>query len=257
VSPLWTTFVFEAVNFLLLTAGLGWLLFRPIRHVLTARRTALARETEEVAAQRAEVERLQEAIQQRSTALETEREHLRQSALIEAQQEAERIRAEARADAEREREAMRHRLGHLEEAQLERLAAAVATAAAGAVQRLLQQLDGSGLEQGLARAACHTLQALAADTLGAVTVESAHPLDQEIRSALTAVLGDAARTTVFRVTPTLGTGFRIITSHGLIDASGAGLAAFAQRTLSAQLGGQQHSLSETSTPPPEEIALHG
>jgi F0F1-type ATP synthase membrane subunit b/b' len=257
VSPLWTTFLFEAVNFVLLAVALGWLLFRPIRSVLAARQAALVQETEEVAAKRAEVERLQEAMQQRSATLDTELEHLRQSVLTAAQQEAERIRAEARVDAEREREAMRHRLAHLEEAQLEHLAAAVATAAGAAVQRLLQQLGGPDLEQGLARAACRTLQTLHGEALGAVTVESAHPLDQETMTTLTTVLGDAARTAVFRVTPTLGTGIRISTSHGLVDASAAGLAAFAQRTLTAQLGGQQHGLGSAPAPMPEEISHHG
>jgi F-type H+-transporting ATPase subunit b len=257
VSPLWTTFLFEAVNFVMLAAGLGWLLFRPIRHVLENRRAALAQEMGEVAAKRAEVERLQEAMQQRSAALDAELEHLRQSALTAAQQEAERIRAEAHADAEREREAVRHRLAHLEEAQLEQLAAAVATVAGAAVQRLLHQLDGPDLERGLAQAACHTLQALAGETLGAVTVESAHPLDQETRTALTTVLGDAARTTVFRVIPTLGAGIRVSTSHGLVDASATGLAAFVQRTLTTQLGGQQHGLGSVPAPTPEEISHHG
>jgi hypothetical protein len=211
----------------------------------------------EVAAKRAEVERLQEAIQQRSAVLEAELEHLRQSALAAAQQEAERIRAAARADAERAREDARHRLAYLEEAQLERLAAAVATVAGASVQRLLQQLGGPDLERGLARAACRTLQVFGGEALGAVTVESAHPLDQETMTALTTVLGDATRTTVFRVTPTLGAGLRIITSHGLIDASATGLAAFAQRMLTAQLGGQQHSLGSAPAPTPEETPHHG
>ena len=257
MSPTLTTLLFEAVNFMLLAAALGWLLFRPIRDVLAARQAALAQETEEVASKRADVERLQEAMQQRAAALEADLEHQRQRALAAAQQEAERLRTEARADAAREREAVRHRLAHLEEAQLEHLAAAVATAAGAAVQRLLQQLGGPDLERALAQAACRTLQALAGEAPGAVTVESAHPLDQETMTTLTAVLGDAARTAVFRVTPTLGTGMRILTSHGLIDASATGLAAFAQRTLTAHLGGYQHSPGSMPAPAPEERSHHG
>lgn len=254
---MWTTFLFEAVNFVMLAAGLGWLLFRPIRQVLADRRAALTQEMGDVAAKRAEVERLQEAIRQRSAVLDTELEYLRQSALAAAQQEAERIRAGARADAEHEREAARNRLAHLEEAQLERLAAAVAAAAGAAVQRLLQQFGGPDLERSLVQAACRTLQAFEGEALGAVTVESASPLDQETMTALTAVLGDAARTTVFRVTPTLGAGIRITTSHGLVDASATGLAAFAQRLLTAQLGGQQHGLGGAPAPTPEETSYHG
>jgi hypothetical protein len=125
------------------------------------------------------------------------------------------------------------------------------------VQRLLQQLGGPDLERGLAQAACRTLQALEGEALGAVTVESAHSLDQETLTALTTALGDAARTTVFRVTPSLGTGIRIITSHGLVDASATGLAAFAQRTLTAYLGKQQHSSGGAPAPMPEETSHHG
>ena len=68
---------------------------------------------------------------------------------------------------------------------------------------------------------------------------------------------DAARTAVFRVTPTLGTGMRILTSHGLIDASATGLAAFAQRTLTAHLGGYRHSPGSMPAPAPEEMLHHG
>jgi F0F1-type ATP synthase membrane subunit b/b' len=257
VSPAWTTFLFEAVNFVILTAGLGWLLFRPLRHVLADRRAALAQEMEGVAAKRAKVEQLQETLQQRSTALDAELDHLRQSALAAAQQEAEHIRAAARADAERERQAAHQRLAYLEEAQMERLAAAVATAAGAAVLRLLQQLGGPDLERGLLQAACRTLQALEGEALGTVTVESAQPLDQETTTALTTVLGDAARTTVFRVTPSLGTGIRISTSHGLVDASATGLAAFAQRTLTTYLDKQQHRPGGALAPLPEETSPHG
>jgi F-type H+-transporting ATPase subunit b len=253
---MWTTFLFETVNFLILVAMLGWLLFRPLRQALASRRAMLAQEMEETAAERAEVARLQEDIRQRSAALDAELDRQRQEALATAQQEAERIRTEARAGADREREAARSRLAHLEEAQLEHLAVAVATAAGAVVQRLLQQIGGPDLDRGLAQAACRELQALDGEALGAVTVESAHPLDQETQTALSAVLGDAARTAAFRVTPTLGTGIRISTAHGLVDASATGLAAFAQRVLATQLGRPQHSRIGAHPPTPEETPEH-
>jgi len=256
VSPFLTTFVFEAVNFLILAAGLGWLLFRPIRQTLATRRAALAQERQETTAKRAEVERLQEDIRQRTAAFETELDQARQNTLAAAQQEAERIRAEARASAAREQAAARSQLAHLEEAQLEHLAAAVATAAGAAVQRLLQQLAGPDLERGLTQAACRELQGLAGAALGAVMIESAHPLDQETQTALTVALGDAAHTATFRVTPSLGAGLRISTSQGLIDASATGLAAFAQRVLATQLGMPQHNPLDTHASMPEETLHH-
>jgi F0F1-type ATP synthase delta subunit len=199
---------------------------------------------------------LQTASQQRAATLEAELAGLRQNALGVAQQEAKRIRAEARASVEREHAAVRRRLAHLEEAQLEHLAAAVAAAAGAVVQRLLQQLAGPDLDRGLVQAACRELQALREDSFGAVTIETARPLDQETRTALTAVLGEAARTATFRVTPTLGAGLRVSTSHGLVDASASGLAAFAQRVLTAQLGMLSQHNADTHAPMPEERLHH-
>jgi F0F1-type ATP synthase membrane subunit b/b' len=239
VSPTWTTFVFEAANFLILAAVLGWLLFRPVRQALENRRVSLAQEAEDIAAKRAEVERLQESIQQRRASLEAELDRVRHDTLAAVQQEAERIRTEARTAAEREREAARSRMAHLDEVQQERLAAAVATATGAAVERLLRQLGGPDLDRGLAQVACRALQDLDGEILGAVTVESARPLDQETKTQLAAVLGEAARPLEFRVSPTLGAGLRISTSRGLIDASAAGLAAFARRMLTEQLGTPQ------------------
>jgi F0F1-type ATP synthase membrane subunit b/b' len=256
VSPTWTTFLFETANFLILTAVLGWLLFRPIRQALENRRMALAKEAEEAAAKGAEVKRLQEETRQRYAALDAELERLRHDVHVAAQQEAEQLRSEAHATVEREREAARHRLAHLEEAQLEHLAAAVATAAGTVVERLLRQLDGPDVERGLIRAACHELQALDGNDLGAVRVESAHPLDQATQDELTTALGKASRTLEFRVSPNLGAGIRISTSRGLIDASAAGLAAFARGALAEQLGMPQNGHSRSPTSTPEEIANH-
>lgn len=240
MSPTWTTFVFEAANFLILAAVLGWLLFRPVRQALASRRATLAQEAEDMTGKRAEVEQLQENIHQRAASLEAELDRMRHETLAAVQQEAERIRTEARAAAERELEAARGRLAHLDAAQQERLVAAVASAAGAAVERLLQQIGGPDLDRGLAQAACRALQELDGKALGAVTVESAHPLDQETKTRLLDELGEAARAVEFRISPTLGAGLRISTSRGLVDASAAGLAAFARRTLTEQLGTPQH-----------------
>jgi F0F1-type ATP synthase membrane subunit b/b' len=247
VSPTWTTFLFETANFLILTAVLGWLLFRPIRRALENRRLALAKEAENIAAKRAEVERLQEETRLRYAALDTELDQLQHDGRVAAEQEAERLRSEARATLEREREAMHYRLAHLEDAQLEHLAAAVATAAGTVVTRLLRQLDAPDVERGLFRAACRELQALDGNDLGEVLVESSHLLDQETQAELATALGNTSHTLAFRVSPSLGAGIRISTSHGLIDASAAGLAAFARSALIEQLAMPQPGGSPAST----------
>jgi F-type H+-transporting ATPase subunit b len=240
--------LFEAVNFLLLAGLLGWLLFRPLRQALASRHAALLQEREALSSQQAEVERAQTASRQRAAALEVELEERRQQALAVAHQEAERIRAEARTSADQERASVRSQLAHLETAQLEHLAAAVAAAAGAVVQRLLEQMGGPELERGLAQAAYRALHELARENLGAVMVESAHPLDQETQTAIRTVLGEAAPTATFRRTPTLGAGLRVSTSQGLVDTSATGLAAYAQRTLVTQLGLRLHEHADS--PPP-------
>lgn len=247
MSPAWTTFLFETINFLLLTAILGWLLFRPLRRMLENRRLMLAKQAEDIAAKQAEVARLQEETRQRYAALDAELDRLRHDGRVAATQEAEQLKNETRAVLARERQAMHDRLAHLEEAQLEHLATAVATAAGMVVERLLRQLDTPDVERGLIRAACRELHALDGSDLGAVLVESAHRLDQEMQDELTTALGNASHTLTFRVSPRLGSGIRISTSRGLIDASSIGLAAFARSALSEQLGMPQPGSPQAST----------
>jgi F-type H+-transporting ATPase subunit b len=253
---MWTTFLFETANFLILTAVLSWLLFRPVRQALYNRRTAMAKESEEVAAKRAEVERLQEETRQRYAALDAELDRSRHDSRTAIQQEGEQLRSEARAAVEREHEAARQQLAHLEEAQLEHLATAVATTAGTVVERLLRQLEGPDVERGLIRAACRELQALDGNDLGAMLVESAHPLDQETQDELTTALGKASHTLEFRVRPNLGAGIRISTSRGLVDASAAGLAAFARGALAEQLSMPQNRRSRVPTSTSEETSNH-
>jgi len=133
---------------------------------------------------------------------------------------------------------------------------AVATAAGTVVERLLRQLDGPDVERGLIRAACRELQALDGNDLGAVRVESAHPLDQATQDELTTALGKASRPLEFRVSPSLGAGIRISTSRGLVDASAAGLAAFARGALVEQLGMFQNERSRAHIPTLEETSNH-
>jgi F0F1-type ATP synthase delta subunit len=199
---------------------------------------------------------LQTEIRQRYATLDAELDRLRHDMLAESQRQAEQIRAEARTATERERDIVRSRLAHLQEAQQEHLAAAIAAATGAAVERLLRQIGGPDLDQRLAGAACRTLQALSGEALGSVTVESAHPLDQETQTALATELGEAARTTAFRVTSTLGAGIRISTNQGLVDASAAGLAAFARRVLAEQLGTLPNGPSSAPAGTPKETPYH-
>jgi len=57
LSATWVTFLFEAANFLLLAAVLGWLFFRPVRDALERRRSELESEQRAATEARAEAER--------------------------------------------------------------------------------------------------------------------------------------------------------------------------------------------------------
>lgn len=234
MTPTLATFLFELINFLLLVSLLGWLLFKPVRAALQARKDAEKQRRDELAARVADAERQEAEIQQRIRAFETEMAAMRQQHLAAATQETAEIRRQAHEAAERERDAARQGLAQLERAQLERLSAAVAVVTRQSVTRLLATLDAPDLDMSLVRAACSRLAVLN-DTRGTVLVESAHPLDETARSALAAALDGNTQTTEFRVAPDLGVGLRIVTSRGLIDASGRGLAREAEQALTNAL----------------------
>jgi F-type H+-transporting ATPase subunit b len=235
VSPRLATFLFELVNFLLLAAALGWLLFRPVRGMLQKRQAAEKQHAEEVAARRAEADRLRADWQQRHAALERELSDARAARMSAADQEAAAIVARAREAAERERDRTAAMLSHVERAQLEAIAQAVAEAARDAVARLLTAIDAPDLESSLVAAACRRLQALEGASVGDVIVESAAALAEPDRAAIAAALGTRAASTAFRVVPSLGAGVRVTTARGLVDASAAGVAAEAERRLRADL----------------------
>jgi F-type H+-transporting ATPase subunit b len=243
VSPTLATFLFELVNFILLAGLLGWLLFKPVRAALQARQTADKKHADDLAARAAETERLHAEWARRNASFETEITQTRARRLAAAEQEAAAIIARARDTADREREHAVKTLAHVEQAQLDRLADAIAAASRDAVARLLSALGSPGLESSFLRAACHRLEALEATPLGAVLVESARPLGDQERDTLTAAVGLRATSLTFRVVEDLGAGIRVITARGLIDASTAGVGAAAERRLKDALAAHGPTVS--------------
>lgn len=234
MSPVLTTFLFEIVNFLFLVLLVGWLLFKPVRAALQAKQDAETRRRKELDARTADIERQRTEIDERLRAFETDIERKRQEHAAAATQEAAAIRAQAREATERERESVTRMLSQLEGAQLAQLSDAVAMVTRDAVARLLTTLDAADLDTSLVHAACRRL-AFDGTSLGAVLVESALPLDEAARAALTAAFDGRAHPVDFRVVPDLGGGLRIVTSKGLIDASVRGIAREAERLLSDTL----------------------
>lgn len=224
MSPTVTTFLFEATNFLLLAGLLGWLLFKPVRTVLQARRAEEKRQVEALAARVAESDGQRADLDQRRRAFEEEIAGLRRSHIAAANRDAAAIVAHAHDSVQRERDLVKRGLAQLEHAQVERLSAAVAAATRASVVRLLTTLGGTDLDASLAQGACRQLEGLQGRALGPVLIESARPLADSVHAAIAAALNGHARSTEFRVVPDLGAGLRITTAHGLIDASALGLA---------------------------------
>ena len=236
MSATWVTLLFEAANFLLLAAVLGWLFFRPVRDALERRRSELEGEQRAAADAHAEAERALQDARARRTELEDSLEELRERVQREAENERERFIEAARAQAQRERETLKEELVSLRRAQARSLARDAAFAAKEIVVRLLEEMGGPDLEHTLLRASCRQLEKLrSSGPLAPVVIESVRPLDNVALVALAEATGVAAADSAHRVDPDLVAGLRVLTARGLVDASAAGLAAQAERLLVSQL----------------------
>jgi hypothetical protein len=109
-------------------------------------------------------------------------------------------------------------------------------AAREVVVRLLAHIGGPDLEPALVHAACRELRTLAGRAhLAPVLVETSRPLHDQMRALLAEALDCQPSEVRDRVVPELVGGVRVITNAGLVDASVAGLAAFAERALLARI----------------------
>lgn len=243
MPPALATFVFELVNFLALAGLLGWLLFKPVRAMLQARQAAEKQQADQLAARAADADRVHAEWLQRTASFDAEMTDARAQRLAAADQQAATIVARAREVAAQERDRAVRTLAHVEQAQLEKLAVAVASTAREAVGRFLTAIESPDLDASLLRAACRRLESIGAGALGTVLVESARPLDERERSAIATALGTRAASTAFQVVPDLGVGLRVSTGLGLIDASAAGIAAAAERRLKDALAAEEQAVS--------------
>lgn len=238
MSPTWTTFLFEAGNFLVLAAFLGWLFFKPVRKALADQRAKNEAATNEAEQKLAEAERLRNEIDTEHKKLQEELNQLRSKELEAARKQAEQIVSDARAARERERENLKRQATRLAENEERMLSQAAAAAAARAVGKLLEQIRGPDLDSALFQAAWQQLQSFSGEKLAPVKVESARALSPAQQKQLEEFFGeDAAGKTSFHVVDELGAGLRITTARGLIDATSTGLAQYAQQALATELNG--------------------
>ena len=235
MSPTLSTFLFEAANFLVLAAFLGWLFFQPVREAIERRRAALKHQNDEAAEKLANANQRQAEVEQRFASLNKELDEARNQSRSAAEKQAENILTTARESVRRETDAAKLRLAHLERGQRDYLARVIAEATGASVDRLLRRVGQPDLNHALVVAACREIQQLDGNSIAPVRVESARPLDDNARSALLAVLGAAGETAEFRVIEDLGIGLRVATNRGLVDVTSAGLSTFASNLLASQL----------------------
>ena len=236
MSASWLTFVFEAANFVLLAAVLGWLFFRPVRESLERRRQQLENERRAAAEARARAEQERQGATARRSELDRSVAEVRDRARREAEQEKERILAEARAQMRREREAVAKELMAARGAGARDRSRDAAFAAREIVARLLQELKGPELEKMLLAAASQQLADLrSSGSLSPLVVESASAVDGGAVAALAESSGVDPSELTCRVDPDLIAGVRILTARGLVDVSVAGLASEAERLLLSHL----------------------
>ena len=241
MSDTWVTLAFESANFLLLTALLAWLFFRPVRTALERRRSQLESE------QRAAADALQEAERERKQAfaqrseqeavLDASRERLRR----EAESEKHALLETGRAQMKRERERLEQELGAARRAQTRALARDAAFAAHAIVLRLLAELKGPELEETLLSSACRDLEQLRArGNLAPIVIESAVPLACATQGRIAAAAGIGPDDATARADPELIAGLRVLTARGLVDATVTGISAQTERLLVQHIDGESN-----------------
>jgi F0F1-type ATP synthase membrane subunit b/b' len=229
VAPALADFLFEAVNFLLLAAALGWLLFKPVRRALDEERERHARQDEASQRLRDEAEAAAGAARGAVEAADRETAQRRRETLEAAQEQAAALLEDARQAQAVLRQAQEQELRAWREAETAALVELVGRIAAESVARLLAALPGPSLDAALVRAARAELAALPGADRGEALVESARELDDEARALLAGVLGGFEERTVRE----LGAGVRVTTAVGQVDATAASIARFAARAVSA------------------------
>jgi F0F1-type ATP synthase membrane subunit b/b' len=233
VSTALADFLFEAANFLLLAAALGWLMFKPVRRALDAERERHDKDVEETKRLRAEAESLASAARAAQEAAAHDAEEHRRESLEGARREAAEIVGSARKAQRADRQHFEHELALQRDAEATALAEAIARIAAESVRTLLLSLDGPGLDAALVRAALTQLDSLPQEARSAAVVECARPLDGESRVLLQRILGEHFQE---RIVAELGAGLRVTTAQGQVDASALSFARRAALAMKSAVG---------------------
>lgn len=184
MSPTVTTFLFEAANFLVLAAALGWLFFKPVRQAIIDYREKFEADNQQAAAKLAEAEAMRQQVQVAHADLQAELNERRDVEVAAIQRQADDILSETRAAAVQQRKQSLLQASQISDSQRDTLAEVAAASAAEAVGKLLQQIEGPELQGALIQAACRQLEPLKQSAISPVKVESSGPLSAEQTAAV-------------------------------------------------------------------------
>lgn len=229
----WTTFLLEAVNFLVLVWILKHFLYKPVLEVIERRRTAIEATLEEARKRQEDAEALDRQARERLEALDRERRATHDA--LDKEIAAERARRTGELLAKLEEERARARvLSERRTADEERRREGRAVAAGVAfTARLLARVAGPELEGRLVAMAIEDLTGLPAERVEALRAEvpagttavvsTSLPLSEARRKALVgaveALVPGAALTWAFREDPEVVAGVRVSLGPWVLKAS--------------------------------------
>jgi F-type H+-transporting ATPase subunit b len=146
----WWTFLFEALNFVVLAYILHRLLYRPLHEAIDRRREANARAQAEAEKARQEAEALRQRLEEQQAAAEQQRQELIHQAREQAETERHKLLDEAERAAQQHQEEVRQALARERDEALKALRDEVTTQAIGLTRRLLAEASERTLHQQLA-----------------------------------------------------------------------------------------------------------
>jgi F0F1-type ATP synthase membrane subunit b/b' len=230
VTPSLANFLFEAVNFALLAAALGWILFKPVRQALARERERQSMSEQEQARLHSEAQALLEEARVSRAHADQESDKQRDEILAAARTEAARMLDDARRNQATERRTFEQELAARLAGEATALAGTVARIVGESIVELLASLEGPDLDAALTRAACAELKGLSDSDRTSILVESAHPLTPEVRSLLVGAIGPSFQE---RVVAELVAGVRVTTPAGQIDATALAISRQAAGAITA------------------------
>ena len=184
MSPTVVTFLFEAANFLVLAAVLGWLFFKPVRKAIADHRDKFEADNQQAAKLLAEAEVLRNEIREARQNLYSELNATRTRELATVKEQSDQMLSDARSIANREQEQSRLQASRMSDTQRDTLASAAAAAAADSVGKLLTQIESPDLQSSLIRFACQQLEKLSPESIAPVKVETSQTLSPDQRTAI-------------------------------------------------------------------------